>query len=180
MAAKKKLGDLIKEARTNAGMTQTALAAKIKGVTANDISKAERGEKELTKDQLKTIAKITGVTQKSLLDAASGTSTTASAAKKKTSTASSAKKKTSSAKTPAAATSSMKLTATEKKLVEAYRAADTKTRKNALNILKGTDKSTASIVESFLTGILTKEISEEEVEDEPVIYTVEKDEEEGE
>ncbi|MBQ3816056.1 MAG: helix-turn-helix transcriptional regulator [Clostridia bacterium] len=170
MAAKKKLGDLIKEARTNAGMTQTALAAKIKGVTANDISKAERGEKELTKDQLKTIAKITGVTQKSLLDAASGTSTTAS----------SAKKKTSSAKTPAAATSSMKLTATEKKLVEAYRAADTKTRKNALNILKGTDKSTASIVESFLTGILTKEISEEEVEDEPVIYTVEKDEEEGE
>ncbi len=170
MAAKKKVGDLIKEARTNAGLTQTALAGKIKGLTANDISKAERGEKELTKDQLKSIAKITGVTQKSLLEASSGASTTASTAKKKTS---SAKKKTSTA-----ATTSVKLTATEKKLVEAYRAADTKTRKNAMNILKGTDKSTASIVESFLTGILTKEITEEELEDEPVIYTVEKDEEE--
>ena len=175
MAAKKKVGDLIKEARTNAGLTQTALAGKIKGLTANDISKAERGEKELTKEQLKSIAKITGVTQKSLLEASSGASTTASTAKKKTTTTSSAKKKTSTA-----ATTSVKLTATEKKLVEAYRAADTKTRKNAMNILKGTDKSTASIVESFLTGILTKEISEEEVEDEPVIYTVEKDEEEGE
>ena len=173
MAAKKKVGDLIKEARTNAGLTQTALAGKIKGLTANDISKAERGEKELTKDQLKSIAKITGVTQKSLLEASSGASTTASTAKKKTTTTSSAKKKTSTA-----ATTSVKLTATEKKLVEAYRAADTKTRKNAMNILKGTDKSTASIVESFLTGILTKEITEEELEDEPVIYTVEKDEEE--
>lgn len=170
MAAKKKVGDLIKEARTNAGLTQTALAGKIKGLTANDISKAERGEKELTKDQLKSIAKITGVTQKSLLEASSGASTTASTVNKKTS---SAKKKTSTA-----ATTSVKLTATEKKLVEAYRAADTKTRKNAMNILKGTDKSTASIVESFLTGILTKEITEEELEDEPVIYTVEKDEEE--
>ena len=170
MAAKKKVGDLIKEARTNAGLTQTALAGKIKGLTANDISKAERGEKELTKDQLKSIAKITGVTQKSLLEASSGASTTASTAKKKTATTSSAKKKTSTA-----ATTSVKLTATEKKLVEAYRAADTKTRKNAMNILKGTDKSTASIVESFLTGILTKEITEEELEDEPVIYTVDKE-----
>ena len=173
MAAKKKVGELIKEARTAAGFTQTALAAKIKGVTAADISKAERGEKELTKEQLKTIAKLTGVTQKSLLEAPSGTTTT-TAAKKKTGTTTTAAKKTT------AATTSVKLTATEKKLVEAYRKADTKTRKNAMNVLKGTDKSTASIVESFLTGILTKEISEEEVEDEPVIYTVEKDEEEGE
>ncbi len=171
MAAKKKVGDLIREARTNAGLTQTALAGKIKGLTANDISKAERGEKELTKDQLKSIAKITGVTQKSLLEAASGAGTgTASSAKKKTS--SSAKK------TSSASTTSVKLTATEKKLVEAYRAADAKTRKNAMNILKGTDKKTASIVESFLTGILTKEITEEELEDEPVIYTVDKEDDE--
>ncbi|MBO6052635.1 MAG: helix-turn-helix transcriptional regulator [Clostridia bacterium] len=172
MAAKKKVGDLIKEARTDAGLTQTALAGKIKGLTASDISKAERGEKELTKDQLKSIAKITGVTQKSLLDAAPGASTTA----KKTSTTSTAKKKKTSTSSTAS-TTSVKLTATEKKLVEAYRAADSKTRKNAMNILKGTDKSTASIVESFLTGILTKEISEEDLEDDPVIYTVEKDEE---
>ena len=177
MAAKKKVGDLIKEARTDAGLSQTALAGKIKGLTASDISKAERGEKELTKEQLKSIAKITGVTQKSLLDAASGASTTTSTAKKKTTTTSTAKKKKTNT-TSTASTTSVKLTSTEKKLVEAYRAADTKTRKNAMNILKGTDKSTASIVESFLTGILTKEISEEELEDEPVIYTVEKKDEE--
>lgn len=170
MAAKKKVGDLIKEARTGAGLTQTALAGKIKGLTASDISKAERGEKELTKEQLKSIAKITGVTQKSLLEAPSGasgktapTTSTSSAAKKKTSTAS---------------TTSVKLTATEKKLVEAYRAADTKTRKNAMNVLKGTDKTTAGVLESFLTGILTKSVPDEDFEDvgEPVIYTLDSEE----
>ena len=39
-----KVGPLIKEARTGAGMTQEQLAKKIKGITAADISKAERGE----------------------------------------------------------------------------------------------------------------------------------------
>ncbi len=168
MAAKKKVGDLIKEARTDAGMTQTALAAKIKGLTAADISKAERGEKELTKDQLKSIAKITGVTQKSLLDAPSG-ATTSTSSSKKTSSTSSGKKTSSSS------TSSVKLTATEKKLVEAYRAADTKTRKNAMNVLKGTDKTTSGLIENFLSGILKKEITDEEILDEdPVIYSLEK------
>ncbi len=166
MAAKKKVGDLIKEARTAAGLTQTALASKIKGLTASDISKAERGEKELTKEQLKSIAKITGVTQKSLLEAPSGASGKTSSS---TSTTSTAKKKTSST----ASTTSVKLTATEKKLVEAYRAADTKTRKNAMNVLKGTDKTTAGILENFLTGILPKDMPELELDDEPVIYTLE-------
>lgn len=168
MAAKKKVGDLIKEARTNAGMTQTALAAKIKGLTAADISKAERGEKELTKEQLKSIAKITGVTQKSLLEAPTGAS-----GKTTTTTTSSAKKKTSTA-----STTSVKLTATEKKLVEAYRAADTKTRKNAMNVLKGTDKTTAGILENFLTGILPKDMPEIDIDDEPVIYSLEEKPEE--
>jgi ribosome-binding protein aMBF1 (putative translation factor) len=43
--ATKKVGDLIKEARTNAGLTQAQLAKKVDGVTASDISKAERGER---------------------------------------------------------------------------------------------------------------------------------------
>ena len=43
--ATKKVGDLIKEARTGAGLTQAELAKKVDGVTASDISKAERGEK---------------------------------------------------------------------------------------------------------------------------------------
>ena len=40
------LGDLIKSARTGAKLTQSALAD-IVGVSASDISKAERGEKTL-------------------------------------------------------------------------------------------------------------------------------------
>ena len=65
--AAKNVGDLINEAWTNAGLTQEALAKKVTNCSASDISKAERGEKELTKEQLKEIAKATGVTQKSLL-----------------------------------------------------------------------------------------------------------------
>ena len=68
----KKVGTLIKEARTGAGLTQEQLAKKISGLSASDIGKAERGEKDLTQEQLKAIAKATGVTQKSLLEAAKG------------------------------------------------------------------------------------------------------------
>jgi len=135
--ASKKLGALIKEARTEAGLTQEQLAKKVKGATASDISKAERGEKDLTQDQLKAIAKATGVTQKSLLDAASSKSsssskkTSSSSAKKTSSSSSSSSKKTSSGGT------SVKVTATEKKLLELYRAADSDTKKKAMNVLKG-------------------------------------------
>ena len=117
----KKIGTLIKEARTKAGLTQEQLAKKVKGLSASDVSKAERGEKELTQEQLKAIAKATGVTQKSLLDASKGSSSASG-----------------SAKPPAnALTVSMKVTATEKKLVEAYRQADAQTKKDALKLLKG-------------------------------------------
>ena len=118
----KKVGTLIKEARTEAGLTQEQLARKVKGVSAADISKAERGEKELTQAALKEIAKATGVTQKSLLDAAKGSSST----KKKTSSSSSSGSK-----------KSMQVTATEKKLVELYREADSDTKKTAMAVLKG-------------------------------------------
>ena len=122
----KKVGTLIKEARTQAGLTQEQLAKKISGLSASDISKAERGEKNLTQDQLKAIAKITGVTQKSLLDAAKGTSSTSGSGKT-----------SSSAKTSTSGGSSMKLTAAEKKLVELYRKADAETKEEALAVLKG-------------------------------------------
>ena len=59
----KKVGKLIKAARTGADMTQEQLARRISGLSANDISLAERGEKDLTQEQLKKIASITGVTQ---------------------------------------------------------------------------------------------------------------------
>ena len=70
MAQTKSLGELIKEARTSAGLTQEQLAQSVDDMTASDISKAERGQKVPTQNQLKQIAKTTGVTQKSLLDAA--------------------------------------------------------------------------------------------------------------
>lgn len=134
----KKVGTLIKEARTNAGLTQAELGRKV-GLSASDIGKAERGEKSLTNEDLKLIAKATGVTQTSLLTAAKG-STAA---------------KTSSAKTSSKTSSgtSMKLTATEKKLVELYRAADASTRKEAMNLLKG-EKSDLleGLLGSFLGG----------------------------
>ena len=121
MANAKKVGKLIKEARTGAGLTQEQLARKVKNCSASDVSRAERGEKELTAEQLKQVAKATGVTQKSLLDAAKGNAASSTAAKP-----------------PAGAnTTSMKVTATEKKLVQLYRAADSQTKKEVMATLKG-------------------------------------------
>lgn len=135
----KKIGTLIKEARTGAGLTQEALAKKVDGVTASDISKAERNEKELTQAQLKQIAKACGVTQSSLLNAAKETTAKKTTAKK---VVPASEKKTTTAKKTAAsssATSSMKLTAAEKKLVELYRKATKEQKEEALNALKDDD-----------------------------------------
>ena len=147
--ASKKVGTLIKEARTSADMTQEQLARKISGLSASDISLAERGQKDLTQTQLKQIAKLTGVTQASLLNAAKGSSEKMTA-KKTTSTkkASATKKPTSSV-----AKSSMSVTAAEKKLVELYRKADAETRKEALKVLKGEDDGSESILEDILETV---------------------------
>ena len=127
--ASKKVGTLIKEARTEAGLTQEQLARKIAGLSASDISAAERGQKDLTQDQLKKIAKATGVTQASLLNAAKGTT---------------AKKTSSTSK------SSMQVTATEKKLVQLYREADSDTKKKVMNLLKGKDSLAGDLLEDLL------------------------------
>ena len=122
--AVKKVGDLIREARTNAGLTQEALAKKVTGLSAADLGKAERGEKDLTQEQLKAIARATGVTQKSLLDAAK---------KKTTSTG----KTWTGAKKPTTGSSRETLTAAEKKFLQLYRDADSKRRSLAKEILEG-------------------------------------------
>ncbi len=127
------VGSLIREARNNAGLSQEALAKKIDGVSASDISRAERGELSLPQTVLRQIAKLTGVTQSSLINAAkeSTYSSSKKTSEKKTSgSSSSARKKTSTSKT------SMSLTAAEKKLVELYRAADADARKKAVSLLK--------------------------------------------
>ena len=143
----KKVGTLIKEARTEAGLTQEQLAKKVKDTTASDISKAERGEKELTQEQLKQIAKATGVTQKSLLEAAKPAEkkTASKTAEKKTS--STTAKKTSSSSSSG---TSMKVTAAEKKLVELYRKADSDAKKKALAALKGDEADIEDILGSLL------------------------------
>lgn len=129
--AAKKVGTLIKEARTEAGLTQEQLARRIAGLSAADISLAERHQKDLTQDQLKQIAKITGVTQASLLNAAKGSS-----AKKTTGTK-----------------SSMQVTAAERRLVELYRKASTDERKDALKALKGESSLADDILEGLLDSV---------------------------
>ena len=165
----KKVGTLIKEARTQAGLTQEALARKITGVSASDISKAERGEMEFTQDVLKKIAKACGVTQSSLLNAAKETTKKTTAAKKTTSAKAAAAKKTTSAKAAAAkkttsasakkstaGTTSVKLTAAEKKLVELYREASSEKKKEALKVLQGEEdeKSLLEVLGDLLGGDL--------------------------
>ena len=181
--AAKKVGELIKEARTSAGLSQTALADKVDDVTAAQIGKAERGELDLTQAQLKQIAKATGVTQSSLLNAPKSTSAKTSSAKtssaktssktssaKKTSSSaktSTAKKTSSSAKTSSAkktsssskktsSSSDLKLTATEKKLVELYRKAESGNKKLAMKVLSGEKLGVEDVipVTSLLGGTL--------------------------
>ena len=114
-----KVGTLIKQARTAAGLTQEKLAKKVGGgIMAADLGQAERGEAMLTVAVLKKIAKATGVTQASLVNAAKGTtaaSTTAVAGAKNT----------------------LKVTAAEKQLIAFYRKADSDTKKAATNVLRG-------------------------------------------
>ena len=142
----KKLGTLIKEARTQAGMTQEALAKKVKGVSAHDISLVERGEKELTQAALKEIAKATGVTQKSLLDAVKTAGST-----KKTSTGSTKKTSTGSTKKPSG--TAFQLKAEEKELIQAYREADEKTQMAVrMLLLKSEGLSSASSLAAHTVG----------------------------
>ncbi len=189
--ASKKVGLLVKEARSAAGLTQEKLASAAgEGLTASDIGKCERGTVDLTNNQLKKIAVACGVTQASLLNApknlpASGKTSAAKTTAAKTASGKTAAAKTSAAKTgsaktsaaktdsaktsaaktgsgkttaaktgsgkttaaktapakkpavPANANTSMKVTATEKKLVEAYREATGDNKKIAMRVLKG-------------------------------------------
>ena len=131
--AAKKVGTLIKEARTNADMTQEQLARRVSGLSASDISLAERGKLTPTQEQLKQIAKATGVTQASLINAAKG----------------SASKKSSSS----AAKSSYMVTADEKKLIQLYRKTDTETKKAILSILNIKENDTEMLLEGLLDNV---------------------------
>ena len=154
----KKIGTLIKEARTGAGLTQEALAKKITGVSASDISKAERGETEFSQDVLKKIAKACGVTQSSLLNAAKEPAKKTTAKKivsaKKSTADKDEEKKSTAKKTSAATGSTMKLTAAEKKLVQLYRDADSDTKKEVLKLLSPEEESDDNPLLDVLGDIL--------------------------
>jgi len=131
--AAKKVGTLIKEARTNADMTQEQLARRVSGLSASDISLAERGKLTPSQEQLKQISKATGVTQASLLNAAKGSTS----------------KKTSSS----AAKSSYMVTADEKKLIQLYRKTDAETKKAILNMLNIKENATEMLLEGLLDNV---------------------------
>ncbi len=130
--AGKTVGELIKEARTGAGLSQAALAAQIEGLSASDIGKAERGEKALSQAALKAIAKATGVTQKSLLEAAQA-----------------GEKKPAAKKAEA-----IELTSAEKTMLSAWRKADAQTRKAALRLLRGEKEESGELGADDLLGTL--------------------------
>lgn len=122
----KKTGELIRQARAAAKMTQQQLAKSV-DLTPAQIGKAERGELELTQATLKAIAKATGVTQASLLNAEKG------------------------AKKPVASSSgALKLSAAEQKLVKLYRSATEEQRSDAFRILNGEKTEVEQLVDAML------------------------------
>ena len=136
--ASKRVGQLIKEARTAAGLTQAKLANKVSGVTASDIGRVERGEINLTNEQLKKIAKALGITQTSLLNAPKNSEATA----------------TGSSSSSSSSGGTLKLTATEKKLVKAYRAASSDVKKSAMELLTGKAPDVAGSLGDVLQDVL--------------------------
>ena len=167
--AAKKIGTVIREARTAAGLTQEQLARKVTGVSAADLRKVEAGEADFTQAQLKALAKPLGVTQKSLLDAPKNVAAkkpAASTTAKKPATSTTAKKPAASttakkpaasttAKKPAASTTAKKPAAsTTAKKPAASTAAAAKTPKTPANA-NSTMKVTAAerkLIESYRTA----------------------------
>ena len=131
----KQTGELIKQARAAAGLTQEQLAKKV-GLSTADLRKAEHGELELTQTVLRQIARATGVTQASLLNA----------------------EKTPAKKAPAKKTASgaLKLTAAEKTLVQLYRQATPENRSDAIRVLKGEKTEVEQLVETMFGDKLKK------------------------
>ena len=119
-------GARIRQARTGAKLTQAALGEAI-GLSAAEISKAERGELQLSQAKLKAIAKATGVTQASLLSGAREATPA-----------------------PKSEGSTVKLSAAEKKLVKLFRSANDEQKSDALRILNGEKTEVEQLVDSLL------------------------------
>ena len=138
------VGAKIKEARNAAGMSQKALAAAVPGVSASDISKAERGEKELTSEQLQAIAAATG--------AKPNAAEAVQASVKKETPADS--QKNDLKETPPNAQITVVLNAAEKELLDLYKASDPITQRLIFYVLKR-QKPQMQEVMALLGGLLT-------------------------
>ena len=139
--AAKKVGTVIREARTAAGLTQEQLARKVAGVSAADLSRVERGDADFTQEKLKALAKALGITQATLLNAPKNLSAKPASGKPSSTTGKTGTAKPASTaktpKTPANANSTMKVTSAERKLIEYYRTASSDAKKAGTKILKG-------------------------------------------
>lgn len=90
--------------------------------------------------------------------AKSTTTKRTTAAAKKTGTAKKTTAKKPAAKKTASTGTSVRLTATEKKLVELYRAASTTTKKEAMEVLKSDSKPNDSLLEAVLSNKEIKKV----------------------
>ena len=126
----KEVGARIRAARKAAGLSQENLAKAVEGVSASAISKAERGEKEFTPEQLKAIAQALGVSSEALLEGAEAENAAAP----------------SSAQERVAL---VNLTPEERELLAAYRAANADTQKAAVSALKGEQPHIPNLMEAF-------------------------------
>lgn len=124
----KKTGELICQARTKAKLSQAQLA-KIVSLTTGEIKKAEAGDLDLPQSFLRAIAKATGVTQVSLINAEKPP-------------------KPKAAKKPVG--TPMLLTAQEKKVVRLFRNATEDQRSDALRILNGEKTEVEQLVDAML------------------------------
>ena len=130
----------------------TSTTAKKTGTAAKKTSTASAAAKKTST----TSAAAKKKTSTTSAAAKKKTSTTSAAAKKKTTTTSTAaKKKTTAA---SAANTGVKLNETEKKLIKLYRAADAKTRKEAMQILEEPKSDLGNMVSSLLNNKAVKDV----------------------
>ena len=123
-------GARIRAARKAAGLSQENLGKAVGGISASAISKAERGEKELSPEQLKAIAKTLGIAPETLLEDA----------------------ETDNAAAPSSAeegAAPVTLTPEEQELLAAYRAANADTQKAAVSALKGEKPQVPNLMDLF-------------------------------
>lgn len=127
----KEVGARIRETRQNAGLSQAALAAKTEGVSASVLSKAERGEKELSPEQLQALAAALEVAPEALTgEAAPCECKAAPEAAETPETPCECKAAPEAAEAPA------EMTEEEKEVVQLFQSADAATQNAAISALK--------------------------------------------